>query len=40
MGAGIGGLVGGRFGALAGGIRTKKLAANTVRSVTNVRTTE
>ncbi|MDB5672097.1 MAG: curli production assembly/transport component csgg, partial [Alphaproteobacteria bacterium] len=32
--------VGGRFGALAGGIRTKKMEANTVLSVTNVRTTE
>ncbi len=36
----IGGLVGGRFGGLLGGIRSKKLEANTVLSVTNVRTTE
>lgn len=39
--AGIaGGLIGGRAGALVGGIRTKKLEANTVLSITNVRTTE
>jgi len=36
----IGGLVGGRFGGLLGGIRSKKLEANTVLSLTNVRTTE
>ncbi|UIJ44517.1 SH3 domain-containing protein [Sphingomonas cannabina] len=36
----IGGLVGGRLGALAGGFRTKKMEANTVLSLTNVRTTE
>jgi hypothetical protein len=39
-GAGIGGLIGGRFGALAGGFRSKKMEANTVLSLTNVRTTE
>lgn len=36
----IGGLVGGRLGGLAGGLRTKKMEANTVLSITNVRTTE
>ncbi|MFN3230305.1 MAG: SH3 domain-containing protein [Asticcacaulis sp.] len=36
----IGGLVGGRVGGLIGGIRTKKLEANTVLSLTDVRTTE
>lgn len=36
----IGGLIGGRFGALAGGLRSKKMEANTVLSITNVRTTE
>ncbi len=36
----IGGLIGGRAGALVGGIKTKKLEANTVLSLTNVRTTE
>ncbi|MBN9015542.1 MAG: hypothetical protein J0H25_21515 [Rhizobiales bacterium] len=36
----IGGLSGGRFGALAGGLRSKKMEANTVLSITNVRTTE
>ena len=40
IGAGIGGLVGGRFGALAGGIGSHKMEANTVLSLTNVRTTE
>lgn len=40
IGAGIGGLVGGRFGGLLGGIKSKKLEANTVLSLTNVRTTE
>ena len=40
VGAGIGGLVGGRFGGLLGGIKSRKLEANTVLSVTNVRTTE
>ena len=38
--AGIGGLLGGRVGALAGGLRSKKMEANTVLSITNVRTTE
>jgi curli biogenesis system outer membrane secretion channel CsgG len=38
--AGLGGLVGGRFGGLVGGIKSRKLEANTVLSVTNVRTTE
>lgn len=36
----IGGLIGGRLGGLAAGIRNKKLEANTVLSLTNVRTTE
>lgn len=36
----IGGLVGGRLGGLAAGLRSKKMEANTVLSVTNVRTTE
>ena len=40
VGAGIGGLVGGRFGGLIGGLKSKKLEANTVLSLTNVRTTE
>lgn len=35
-----GGLIGGRFGGLVGGIKTRKLEANTVLSLTNVRTTE
>jgi hypothetical protein len=34
------GLIGGRVGGLVGGIKTKKLEANTVLSLTNVRTTE
>jgi curli biogenesis system outer membrane secretion channel CsgG len=38
--AGIGGLIGGRFGGIVGGIRSRKMEANTVLSVTNVRTTE
>ncbi len=39
--AGIaGGLIGGRFGGLVGGIKTRKLEANTVLSLTSVRTTE
>ncbi|MBN8838759.1 MAG: SH3 domain-containing protein [Sphingomonadales bacterium] len=38
--AGIGGLVGGRFGGLIGGIKSKKMEANTILSLTNVRTTE
>ena len=36
----VGGLIGGTAGAAVGGIRTKKLEANTVLSLTNVRTTE
>jgi curli biogenesis system outer membrane secretion channel CsgG len=40
VGAGIGGLLGGRFGALAGGFHSRKMEANTVLSLTNVRTTE
>ncbi len=36
----LGGLVGGRFGALAAGIKTRKLEAQTVLTLTNVRTTE
>ena len=36
----IGGMLGGRAGGLIGGIKTKKLEANTVLSLTNVRTTE
>ena len=38
--AGIGGLLGGRVGGLIGGIKSQKLEANTVLSLTNVRTTE
>lgn len=38
--AGAGGLIGGRFGGLLGGLRSKKMEANTVLSLTNVRTTE
>ena len=37
---GIGGLLGGRVGGLLGGMRSKKMEANTVLSLTNVRTTE
>jgi curli biogenesis system outer membrane secretion channel CsgG len=40
VGAGIGGLVGHRFGGLLGGVSSKKMEANTVLSLTNVRTTE
>lgn len=36
----VGGLLGGTFGGVLGGIRSRKLEANTVLSVTNVRTTE
>ncbi len=36
----IGGIMGGALGGLIGGIRSRKLEANTVLSVTNVRTTE
>jgi hypothetical protein len=35
-----GGLIGGRVGGIVGGIKTRKLEANTVLSLTNVRTTE
>lgn len=38
--AGIGGLLGGRVGGLIGGMRSKKMEANTILSLTNVRTTE
>jgi curli biogenesis system outer membrane secretion channel CsgG len=37
---GVGGLLGGRVGGLLGGLRSKKMEANTVLSLTNVRTTE
>ena len=40
VGAGVGSLIGGRLGGLAGGFRSKKIEANTVLSLTNVRTTE
>jgi curli biogenesis system outer membrane secretion channel CsgG len=40
VGGAIGGLVGGRLGGVLGGVRSKKLEANTILSVTNVRTTE
>ena len=40
IGAGIGGIIGGPFGGLVGGIRSKKMEANVVLSITNVRTTE
>jgi curli biogenesis system outer membrane secretion channel CsgG len=36
----IGGLLGGPFGGLVGGIHSRKMEANTVLTVTNVRTTE
>ena len=39
-GAALGGFIGGGFGALVGGIHSRKAEANTVLSVTNVRTTE
>ena len=38
--AGIGGLLGGRVGGLVGGLKSKKMEANTILSITNVRTTE
>ena len=38
--AGLGGLIGGRFGGLVGGLRSNKMEANTILSLTNVRTTE
>jgi hypothetical protein len=40
IGAGLGGMVGGSFGAALGGISSHKMEANTVLSLTNVRTTE
>jgi curli biogenesis system outer membrane secretion channel CsgG len=40
VGGAVGGLVGGRFGGLIGGIRSRKMEANTILSLTNVRTTE
>lgn len=39
-GAAVGGIIGGGLGGLIGGIRSKKMEANTVLSLTNVRTTE
>jgi len=38
--AGIGGMLGGPVGGILGGIKSRKLEANTVLSLTNVRTTE
>src|SRR4051794_15063105 len=40
VGAGLGGLVGHGFGGVLGGISSRKMEANTVLSLTNVRTTE
>jgi curli biogenesis system outer membrane secretion channel CsgG len=40
IGAGLGAVIGGPFGGLLGGIKSRKLEANTVLSLTNVRTTE
>jgi curli biogenesis system outer membrane secretion channel CsgG len=40
VGAGLGGIIGGGFGAMVGGISSHKMEANTVLSLTNVRTTE
>jgi curli biogenesis system outer membrane secretion channel CsgG len=40
VGGVAGGLIGGRLGGLVGGIRTRKMEANTILSLTNVRTTE
>lgn len=40
VGAAAGGLIGGTFGGILGGIRSKKIEANTILSLTNVRTTE
>jgi curli biogenesis system outer membrane secretion channel CsgG len=37
---GVGGLIGGTVGGLLGGLKSKKMEANTVLSLTNVRTTE
>ena len=38
--AGVGGLLGGPLGGIVGGIRSRKMEANVVLSITNVRTTE
>jgi curli biogenesis system outer membrane secretion channel CsgG len=38
--AGLGGFLGGPVGGIVGGIRSRKMEANTVLSITNVRTTE
>ena len=38
--AGLGGIIGGPFGGIVGGLRSKKMEANVVLSITNVRTTE
>lgn len=38
--AGLGGLLGGPVGGIVGGIRSRKMEANVVLSITNVRTTE
>lgn len=38
--AGLGGLLGGPIGGIVGGIRSRKMEANVVLSITNVRTTE
>ncbi len=40
LGGIAGGLIGGRFGGVLGGVRSRKVEANTVLSLTNVRTTE
>lgn len=40
VGGAVGGLIGGGFGGLLGGVKSKKMEANTVLSLTNVRTTE
>ena len=40
LAGGIGGLIGGRVGGLLGGLKSKKMEANTILSLTNVRTTE
>ncbi|MDR6849441.1 curli biogenesis system outer membrane secretion channel CsgG [Sphingomonas sp. BE270] len=38
--AGLGGLIGGPIGGIVGGVRSRKMEANVVLSITNVRTTE
>ncbi|WP_267414228.1 MULTISPECIES: SH3 domain-containing protein [unclassified Sphingomonas] len=40
IGGAAGGLIGGRLGGVLGGLRSRKMEANTIVSVTNVRTTE